>query len=212
MTVAPRPLSEWTEDHGAVLWWRFPVSEAPYLGSPLDAGRPIEMTIRDSVRDYTYTQMLGGWPGYHTHWTPLPAVPADPSAGPAPDADTKPSRFGITPADLGRYVRRISTGEVGRVARDPGNGWLHTGIKYEWRGIADDLEYVEVTAADAILAERERIAAALVYEAEIGPCAEDNAVMLDAAWLVRADFSYDAAEMMRIRDENRTKEDVTNAE
>lgn len=73
-----RPLSEWHEDIGPVLWWKFPVTEAPYIGSPLDTGMPIEVTIRDSVRDYTYTKNVAGWPGYHTHWTPLPAPPPEP--------------------------------------------------------------------------------------------------------------------------------------
>lgn len=44
-----RPLEEWGEDCGAVLWWKFPIEEPPYAGSPLDAT----------------------WPGYHTHWTPI---------------------------------------------------------------------------------------------------------------------------------------------
>ena len=44
-----RPFAEWHEDHGSVLWWKFPVEEPPYVGSPLDAD----------------------WPGYHTHWTPI---------------------------------------------------------------------------------------------------------------------------------------------
>lgn len=26
----------WSEDDGAVLWWSFPVAEAPYCGTPLD--------------------------------------------------------------------------------------------------------------------------------------------------------------------------------
>lgn len=55
MTTA-RPLSEWTEDNGDVLWWRFPVTETPYIRSPLSLG-------------------YNGWPGYHTHWTPLPEIP-----------------------------------------------------------------------------------------------------------------------------------------
>lgn len=52
--------------------------------------------------------------------------------------------FDITKADIGRYIRRISTGEVSRVRKDPGNGWLHTGLIYEWMGYRDDFEYVAV--------------------------------------------------------------------
>ena len=44
-----QPLVEWCEDIGCVLWWKFPVDEPPYCGSPLDTD----------------------WPGYHTHWTSL---------------------------------------------------------------------------------------------------------------------------------------------
>lgn len=44
-----RPLEEWGEDYGDVLWWAFPIEEPPYVGSPLDLS----------------------WPGYHTHWTSL---------------------------------------------------------------------------------------------------------------------------------------------
>lgn len=54
-----RPASEYHEDMGDVLWWKFPVEEPPYCGSPLDVN----------------------WPGYHTHFTPLvvPDVPALPT-------------------------------------------------------------------------------------------------------------------------------------
>lgn len=45
----PRVLADYHEDHGPVLWWVFPVTEPPYVGSPLDLD----------------------WPGYHTHWTLL---------------------------------------------------------------------------------------------------------------------------------------------
>ena len=44
-----RPLEEWGEDYGDVLWWNFPIEEPPYVGSPLDEK----------------------WPAYHTHWTPI---------------------------------------------------------------------------------------------------------------------------------------------
>lgn len=48
----PRHIDDWHEEHGDVLWWRFPVIEPPYLGSPLSEN----------------------WPGDYTYWTPL-AVP-----------------------------------------------------------------------------------------------------------------------------------------
>ena len=48
----PKPLNEWHEEDGEVLWWIFPVRESPYCGSPI----------------------ADDWPGYHTHWTPLPEV------------------------------------------------------------------------------------------------------------------------------------------
>lgn len=66
-----RPLAEWHEEDGPVLWWRFPVDEPPYVGSPLDLGRTyaVEMNIGDETVAGVVT--LGGWPGYHTHWTPI---------------------------------------------------------------------------------------------------------------------------------------------
>lgn len=51
-----RSLEEWHEDFGDVLWWQFPIEEPPYVGSPL----------------------CSDWPGYHTHWTPLPPCPEPP--------------------------------------------------------------------------------------------------------------------------------------
>ena len=50
---AARPLAEYHEDFGPVVWWRFPVHEPAWIGTPLD----------------------DDWPGYHTHWTPHPPVP-----------------------------------------------------------------------------------------------------------------------------------------
>lgn len=44
-----RPLDEWHDDVGAVLWWVLPICEPPWCGDPTDSE----------------------WPGYHTHWTPL---------------------------------------------------------------------------------------------------------------------------------------------
>lgn len=42
-----RPLDEWHQDMGDVLWWTIPIKEAPYCGTPYD---------------YNF-------PGYCTHWT-----------------------------------------------------------------------------------------------------------------------------------------------
>lgn len=50
-----RPMEEWDEDYGDVLWWKIPIEEPPYVGSPLDEN----------------------WPAYHTHWTPIP-IPEQP--------------------------------------------------------------------------------------------------------------------------------------
>lgn len=48
MTSTPeiaRPLSEWHEDMGDALWWFFPMTQAPYVGSPRDCGRTCEVTL-----------------------------------------------------------------------------------------------------------------------------------------------------------------------
>jgi hypothetical protein len=60
-----KPLSEWHEDIGHVLWWKFPIDEPPYVGTPYDDGYPVEVAGGVGV------EYLGGWPGYHTHWTPI---------------------------------------------------------------------------------------------------------------------------------------------
>ena len=44
---------EWREDYGFVVWWKFPVCEPSWIGTPND----------------------DDWPGYHTHWTPHPEIP-----------------------------------------------------------------------------------------------------------------------------------------
>lgn len=46
----PRGRDSWHEDHGDVLWWTDPITEPPYVGTPLD----------------------DDFPEYVTHWTPLP--------------------------------------------------------------------------------------------------------------------------------------------
>ena len=42
-----KPFAFWTEEDGPVLWWKFPVVEPPYVGSPID----------------------DDFPEYVTHWT-----------------------------------------------------------------------------------------------------------------------------------------------
>ena len=54
------PGERYHEDDGPVLWWRFPVEEPPYAGTPNDPD----------------------WPGYHTHYTPLPPAPVAPIQSP----------------------------------------------------------------------------------------------------------------------------------
>lgn len=72
-----RPLEEWTEDDGDVVWWTWDpedqcwLGEPAYIGSPLDCGRNIAVTV--DGQDFIAT--VGGWPGYHTHWTPHPDFP-----------------------------------------------------------------------------------------------------------------------------------------
>lgn len=73
-----RPFIEYHEDMGDVLWWKFPIVEAPYVGSPLDQGKPIEVRIRAYGVDKSIYVYVGGWTGHHTHWTPLPEMPTLP--------------------------------------------------------------------------------------------------------------------------------------
>lgn len=71
--LVARPLSEWHEDMGAVLWWRFPIEEPPYVGSPLDRGQSVRLRLLDRKGDQLAATdaCVEGWPGYHTHWTPI---------------------------------------------------------------------------------------------------------------------------------------------
>ena len=77
-----RPASEYHEDYGDVLWWKLPIEEPPYVGSPKDLGITVEAhtttrIISQMDQDHDPEPVIsrisaGGWPGYHTHWTPLP--------------------------------------------------------------------------------------------------------------------------------------------
>lgn len=71
---APRPASEWHEGLGDVLWWRFPIEEPPYVGSPRDVGLTVEIHAPQGV---VARGDVGGWPDYHTHFTPIP-TPQEP--------------------------------------------------------------------------------------------------------------------------------------
>jgi hypothetical protein len=51
--VEARPGEEYHDDFGPVMWHRFPIEEAPWVGMPEDSD----------------------WPGYHTHFTILPPYP-----------------------------------------------------------------------------------------------------------------------------------------
>jgi hypothetical protein len=73
-----RPINEYHEDMGDVLWWKFPINEPPYVGSPNDLGQTVEVTIKAARVDKIMRIKIGGWSGYHTHWTPLPEMPTLP--------------------------------------------------------------------------------------------------------------------------------------
>lgn len=72
-----RPAREYHEDMGPVLWWTFPINEPPYVGTPNDLGSLVivEMQGARAVdRNRSLPSMrgfVGGWPGYHTHFTPI---------------------------------------------------------------------------------------------------------------------------------------------
>lgn len=69
-TREARPIEEYHEDMGDVLWWKFPIVEPPYVGSPLDLGRPVQVVVYDGSNTKLETVFnVGGWPGYHTHFT-----------------------------------------------------------------------------------------------------------------------------------------------
>lgn len=76
-TERPRPLDEWHEDIGDVLWWKFPITEPPYVGSPLCLGQTVQVTAETVDGMEKLIMMVGGWPGYHTHFTPIP-IPEEP--------------------------------------------------------------------------------------------------------------------------------------
>lgn len=71
----PRPFCDWHEDHGDVLWWRIPIIEAPYIGSPVCLGRKEQHHLTDTMS--IIIDGVGAWPFNHADerhlwWTPLP--------------------------------------------------------------------------------------------------------------------------------------------
>lgn len=42
--LEPIAIDQWHEDMGDCLWWKFPIEEPPYLGSPLDSNFPDYVT------------------------------------------------------------------------------------------------------------------------------------------------------------------------
>lgn len=42
--TTPILLEDWGEDYGDCLWWKFPIEEPPYCGSPLDYNFPDYVT------------------------------------------------------------------------------------------------------------------------------------------------------------------------
>jgi hypothetical protein len=79
--------------------------------------------------------------------------------------------------------------------------WREVGLPEYFLGNGGTNHKLVAFAEAAVLAERERIAHALEAEADMGDCSEDNMVMRDAAWLVRADFSYDEVERLQAKSE-----------
>jgi len=89
MTLDPRPFHEWHEDIGDVIWWLWPIEQAPYVGTPLDLGAGVAASVslwrHNGVPEKAQTQInVGGWPwrdaGDDTEarlfWTPLPDISA----------------------------------------------------------------------------------------------------------------------------------------
>lgn len=69
-----RPAAEYHEDMGNVLWWVLPLTEPPYVGKPTDCGHTVELHYPEQGEVRINRVFVGGWPGYHTHWSPIPMV------------------------------------------------------------------------------------------------------------------------------------------
>jgi hypothetical protein len=60
--IRARPLAEWHEDCGPVLWFTWRPNAREWEGEPAWIGSPTD----------------SDWPGYHTHWIPHPQFPQPP--------------------------------------------------------------------------------------------------------------------------------------
>ncbi len=88
--ICARPLAEWREEMGDVMWWWFnedgQVAEAPWVGSPSDLGIATSITVQTALgAPQVHTVYIGGWADIYTHFTPLPDCN---SVRPAPTAAT----------------------------------------------------------------------------------------------------------------------------
>jgi hypothetical protein len=63
-----RPLSEYHEDYGCVLWHHYPIQEPPYVGSGPGMGE----TTRQGKPTTCRRLIESGW---LTHWSPIPQNP-----------------------------------------------------------------------------------------------------------------------------------------
>lgn len=82
-----RPYSEWNEDDRDVLWWKLPVQQAPYVGSPLDLGFAVGAHLYNQFGEVIgrTEANVGGWPFSADDeadlvWSRLPATPATPAS------------------------------------------------------------------------------------------------------------------------------------
>lgn len=64
MSAQLRPFAEWHEDMGDVLWWRFPITEAPHVGSPVCLGFQVAARLYGPLGEEVGCMQanVGGWP------------------------------------------------------------------------------------------------------------------------------------------------------
>lgn len=100
------PLSAWHEELGPVLWWFLDSdgnpTEPPYVGSPNDCGHTVECAMQHYVggsgelKETRSRTDVGGWPGYHQYWSPIPMVGRPDSHGQDAPTEAAPREPGST--------------------------------------------------------------------------------------------------------------------